>query len=953
MNCKSNKLRDAVVLALVASAGTTGVAFAQDNSGATNLDRIEVTGSRIKRADVETSQPVFTMSREQIQAQGQTSVGDIIQNISTNGSALNTTYNNGGNGETRVNLRNLGSSRTLVLVNGRRWVGGTGLGGAVDLNTIPTAAVDRIEVLKDGASVIYGSDAISGVVNIILRNDFDGAEANVYMGQYDKGDGQRKSYDFLLGSTGERFSAMIGAGYVKEEEVWAGDRAISAVPTFGSTPGFGGSANTPDGRFGLGATGVSQCVDGNTGPLDAKGNPTGCWFTTPNGATQWRPYVAADAFNHAPGNLLVTPQERTSIFGSATADLTDNVRFSTTVAYNERKSQQILAAMPVTLGRSAPGTLSEDIVISKDSIYNPYGADVTRIQRRITETGGRIYNQDVSTFSFNGGLEGSFEVGSRYFAWDAGYYYGQNKQSDTTTGMFNVIALRQALGASFVDAGGVARCGTAGAVIAGCVPLNLLGGEGTITQEMLDYSGFTAHDVYGYEQKSYYANLSGELFPLQGGNAAFAFGIESRKEKGFDDPDALINSGNTTGNSRTATRGGYGVDEAFLELNLPLLSGLPGADLLELNIASRYSDYSNFGDTTNSKVGLKWKPVSDLLIRANWTEGFRAPSISELYSGVSDTFEDVTDPCAAISEGTPQTPPASCAGVPGYNQANSQIRTTVGGNVNLGPESSVSKTLGFVYSPSWLTGFDISLDWWNIEIENAIYTQTAQEILDDCYQGGQAARCALITRTSTGEISNMLATSQNVGILEAEGFDITFGYRLPETSFGSFSFIWDTTYLTKFTRDVNGDGTVTEDRVAGEGGNLVGEYSSRDNNWRIRSNFTAAWNLGDFGASANLRYYSSQTESCFSVNAAQRALICSDPTRVTEFGLRPENRIPSVTYTDLSGHWNSPWNARISVGVNNVFDRDPPRSATTFANSFDPAYEIPGRFYYMRYTQKF
>lgn len=235
MNCKSNKLRDAVVLALVVSVGGPGTAIAQE-TGATNLDKIEVTGSRIKRADVETSQPVFSMSRQQIESQGLTSIGDVIQNIATNGSALNTNVNNGGNGETRVNLRNLGSNRTLVLVNGRRWVGGTGLGGAVDLNTIPTAAVERIEVLKDGASTIYGSDAIAGVVNIILRQNFDGAEANAYFGQYDKGDGSRESYDFTIGSTGDRWHATLGVGYVKEEAVWAGNREISSVPVFGAVP---------------------------------------------------------------------------------------------------------------------------------------------------------------------------------------------------------------------------------------------------------------------------------------------------------------------------------------------------------------------------------------------------------------------------------------------------------------------------------------------------------------------------------------------------------------------------------------------------------------------------------------------------------------------------------------------------------------------------------------------
>jgi len=190
---KKSQVAAGVLLAL------GGVLAMTANAQTTN--RVEVTGSKIKRLDSETSQPIFVLDRADIQAQGLTSIGDVIQNISTNGSTLNSTYNNGGNGETRVSLRNLGSNRTLVLINGRRWVGGTGLGGAVDLNTIPAAAVERIEVLKDGASVTYGSDAIAGVVNIILRKDFTGAEANAYMGRFSQGDGKRQAYDVTIGSS--------------------------------------------------------------------------------------------------------------------------------------------------------------------------------------------------------------------------------------------------------------------------------------------------------------------------------------------------------------------------------------------------------------------------------------------------------------------------------------------------------------------------------------------------------------------------------------------------------------------------------------------------------------------------------------------------------------------------------------------------------------------------------
>ena len=948
MNRTRNKLRDAVLISLAASAATTGSALAQEQE-ATTLDRVSVTGSRIKRVDLETSQPVFTMDREQIAAQGQTSIGDIIQNISVNGSSLNSSYNNGGNGENRVNLRNLGSSRTLVLVNGRRWVGGTGLGGAVDLNTIPTAAVERIEVLKDGASTIYGSDAIAGVVNIILRQNFDGAEANAYFGQYDKGDGSRQSYDFTIGSAGERWHATLGVGYVKEDPVWAGNRKISAVPTYGALPNTGNSSTTPEGRFGY----YGQVdVDEDGKPVYASTLPDGSagYFLTGDGGSTWRPYTSADSFNHAPGNLLLTPQERTSVFADAGFSITDNVRFKSTVTYNERKSEQILAAMPITLGRVAPGTNGANIVISADNIYNNTGRDIDYIQYRAMETGGRIYKQNVKTYGFNGGLEGDFEIGSRFWNWEAGMFYGKNDQTDITTGFFNISALRNALGPSFIDADGIARCGTSSSVIDGCVPMDMLSGAGSLTPDMIKYAGFTAHDVYGYEQKTYYGSIGGELFDLPGGALAFSLGLEHRNESGFDDPDALINSGDTTGNARTATSGGYSLDEAYLELAIPLLSGVTGAQLLDFSVATRFSDYSNFGDTTNSKFGFRWKPIHDLMVRGNWSQGFRAPSISELFSGVSDTFENVKDPCAGSVEGVANpASPASCAGVPRYPQANSQIRTTVGGNTQLGPETSVSKTLGFVYSPSFVQGLDVSVDWWNIKIEDAIYAQTAQQMLNACYDKGVSSICSLITRDPTGQIANMQAVPNNVGTMEVEGWDVTFGYRLPETRFGSFNFVLDTTYTSSYT---------IEDPVT-EASNRVGNYLDRDNYWRIRSNALIAWQLGDFGANLAARYYSSQVEDCTGSNFTGGAtgnfgLLCSNPDKLGVGGKPdPQNKIPSVTYTDLSGYWKTPWNGQITIGVNNAFDRDPPKAYTTFANSFDPQYEIPGRFFYMRYNQKF
>jgi iron complex outermembrane receptor protein len=1010
MTLKTTKLRDAIKFAIaVGTIAGTGSAFAQDaapapqEKEATTLDRIEVTGSRIKRTDIETSQPVFSLSRDDIQAQGLTSVGDVIQNITSNGSTLNTTMNNGGNGETRVSLRNLGSNRTLVLVNGRRWIGGTGLGGAVDLNTIPTAAVERIEVLKDGASSIYGSDAIAGVVNVILRQNFDGAEANAYIGQFDKGDGTRQSYDFTVGSAGDSWAAMLGVGYVKEEPVMAGDREISQLSVFGAPPDafFQGSSTTPNGRFALcnGTFSNGLCDVGETRP-----DGTGGQFTYNDGLSgeDWRNRVGTDVFNFAPDNYLLTPQERKSLFLNGSLDITDNVRFKATATYNQRTSEQLLAAIPIVLG-SGPGASpnAKSITISEFSMYNPFGETVSRIQRRAVEAGPRAFTQNVDTFAFNGAFEGTLEFGDRALDWEAGYFWGENRNHITEEGQFNLVALRDGLGPSMIDnrAGSatfnqpvcVRTPGDLTTVIGGCVPINLLG-SGTLTPEMLGYAAGTLHSELEYKQKSYYANIGGELFDIgDAGAFAFSFGLEHRTESGFDDPDALIAAGNSTGNNRKPTSGGFSVDEAYLELAIPVLKDLPFARLLDFSVATRYSDYSTFGDTLNSKFGFRWKPIEDLLVRGNWSEGFRAPSVGELFTGISDSFPTLTDPCNLGSFGSlSAAAQARCIaqGVPdgGYDQGNPQIRINAGGNPDLQPETTETTTLGFVYSPSWLEGFDVSLDWWQIELDNAISLPTGQFIVDECIRGNVQFYCDFYTRAPGGAL-DLTSQPGNVGGQNVEGYDLTVSYRLPETSWGKFSFTWDTTYLSKFELDLDGDGqfgesittvpgigTPTEDWEIDEIANAPGHYQQNSNAWRLRSNLATRWEMGDFGATWNVRYYGAQVEDCQTFVDYGYSFLCSDPDRF--IGVPEDtngngswdgeaggdsivavndarNRIAATTYHDVSAYWNAPWNAKITLGVNNVFDKDPPVSHSAFANSFDPQYEIPGRLYYMRYTQKF
>ncbi|WP_342316579.1 TonB-dependent receptor [Lysobacter sp. FW306-1B-D06B] len=943
---KHRSLRTAVRVGLlpagIAIALSPAFAMAQESGkDATTLDKIEVTGSRIKRADVETSQPILTLTRAEIQKQGVTSVADVLQRISSNGAALNSTFNNGGDGSSGISLRNLGASRTLVLVNGRRWT--QDMSGTVDLNTIPVAMIERVEILKDGASTIYGSDAIAGVVNIITRKNYEGAEAGAYVGQYQQGDGERQAYDFTIGTGNDRGNVMIGASYVKEEAVMAGDRKISA----GGPPFFGGQSGT-----GFPGSFVNP-ADNKRYVLNAQGRPV-------------RYVSSVDGYNTAPDNYLLTPQERTSLFAQANYDITDDVRFKTEMLYNERISEQLLAAMPVT-----------GMTLSADSYYNPTNPNgkyngsvpggavdlVGSVNRRFQESGGRSFNQNVKNWHFYGGFEGSFDVADRPFDWDMGYRYDRTDENDLTYGLFNVGAIEAAYGPSFRDADGIVKCGSAGNVIAGCVPMDPLAGLGGLSQGALDFTGFTAHDSSRVTSKSYYANVSGDIVDLPAGPLAFATGYEHRTESGQFDPDAFIAAGLSTGNGTKPTAGGYSLDEAYLELAVPVLADMPGAKLLDFSLATRYSDYSNFGDTLNSKFGFRWKPINDLLIRGNWSQGFRAPTINNLFAGDSDSFESYIDPCSSHSgmRGNPQIA-ARCnaEGVPitfeqpGDGSSRQTLEPfTWASNQQLRPETSETRTLGFVYNPSWLEGFDISLDWWKVEIDNAIIRPDAEFILDKCYAGTpgeQAVYCGLYSRDPAypGDpniITHLRMPLLNLASYNVEGWDMTVHYKLPETSFGKFSITWDSSYISDWATQATAD-SVEEHRQ--------GLYFARDPYWRIKSNLSLDWTMGDWGATWGMRYKSGLEEECpYAGGSNDARAYCSDPDRVTADGPEPRNHLGAVTYHDIQVRYNTPWNATVALGANNVFDKEPPLSLKAPYNQFDPQYDLPGAFYYLQYRQRF
>ncbi len=972
----STRLRDAIVLALAATLTAATAASAQENDAPTTLDRVEVTGSRIRQVDLETETPVLTITRADIEKQGFQSVAEILQNVSAVGAPaisraqpLLAGENVGGQ---FISMRNLGTTRTLVLVNGKRL--GISTSGFQDVSLIPTAAVERIEVLKDGASSVYGSDAIAGVVNIITRSGFEGASAGAYFGQYSEGDGDTTRADLVLGFTGERGSLTAAVEYRKEEAVMAGDRPYSAYPQSYRHPTRGWTTVSQWGVINLPSSlGGNRVLDagadwrdiGNYHALDTN---VGNSAADPAGST-------TDKSNANRQMHLRTPLQSRALFVDGTYDLTPRVRLRGSMLYSEREAERQIAGYPFQ-------SAAFGIAMSEDSYYNPLGshhghADPQQVTfwRRTWEI-PRVDRPTSTTWRFSAALEGSFDAGSRVFDWEVGYLYNRNKVTQENYGNLNLSRVAEAVGPSFLNADGVVQCGTPDnpVPLASCVPWNPFipygrTGDGGLTgnPELRDFLFQTLNSSGVAETEAFSALLSGSLFALPGGDAAFAVGVENRKESGRFVPDAMAVTGNSTTLSAGPTRGSYSVDEVYAELYLPVLADLPGARELSFSVASRYSDYDTFGDTTNSKVGFKWKPAESLLVRGTWAEGFRAPTINDLYGGGSQTFATFTDPCDTLFGASASNAQvrARCAQdianadsfrqlAQGFTPAgapNSQtpVAFFAGSNDLLRPESSESHTFGLVWSPPFLEGLNMSLDWWKIRIEDTIVADSPTQMLNDCYIQGDASRCVDFTRDpALGFVNSLSFAGINAGYREAEGFDFDLGYRM-DTDFGRFALVWQSTYTVRdeIKTDTSPD-TLPQQLVGwATSPGFVGTF-------RVRSNASLSWEHGPWGATWGARYYSSQKETCLS--AALFPEECSDPDYVAAnpAQTRAIRRVGSNTFHDLELRWNTPWRGVVALGANNVFDHvgpvlySQPSSSVAYSGQFDI-----GRFVYMKYQQRF
>jgi iron complex outermembrane recepter protein len=950
--------------------------------GATKLDTVEVTGSRIKRTDYETAQPVLVVRREDIERTGLSSIGDLLQDLAVAGSALNTSINNGGTGAIEIDLRNLGSGRVLVLVNGHRWVNGLRALGtnAVDLTTVPISLVERIEVLKDGASAVYGSDAIAGVVNIITRKDFQGAEFRTYLGNALEGNGLTQSHNVSFGNVSGDTGLFLDLSFVRQDGIFLADTEMfkTNIPGTGTSRGSGSSAQ---GRFVFAPNAANRSALSAIDPASCSTLLGGvlCDVSLNVGAdgqdiTNYHAYGVADNYETSVDNYLVTPNERTSLFGQVTHQLTPDIRMSSELLYNLRRSRQSLAPMPIQVGDLVAFPPFGPVYVDRTNIYNPFDQDIGRAAggvplaegfgaalRRDIEGGRRVFRQEVDTLRGGLALNGALDMAARLLNWEVGYSYGESKSTDTSNGLLNMNRVAKALGPDLDCTNDPENQ---------CVPLNLFG-SGTITQQMLDYILYTGTSTTRQDVNDVYGNFSIDLVDFGTGMVSMAFGAEYRDEGYVNTPDPLVSQGISSTNRAKPTGGGYDVKEAFLEFAIPLASGLQWVDALDLSVAGRTSDYGAYGKADTYKLGLRHKPIKDLLLRSTYSTAFRAPSVGELFLGNSDSFSGAIDPCesgghndAAVENCFTQDglPPTIVQLLP-------QILDVFQGNQRLEPEDAKTLTAGFVYSPEYLPDFNFYFDWYRIEVDNYITIPGAQYILDACYgtttDQGQRRYCDQVRRDPvSGQVTEVLDPFLNFAELETEGFDITIDYLLPWfRDYGVFKVLADGTYLTKYN--------ITS--FAPDGTPIVDEYAGTHQPFtafpRIRSTAALDWGMGNWNASWTIRYVHHITEPC--VDGLTPSLhdlgLCSDPdpNYVPDDTTTPvldetedasTNQLSEKFYNNvLVGYMFTDYATKLEFGINNVLDQDPDVSYLfSPVYGYEPTmYEAPGRFPFIRLHKTF
>lgn len=880
------------------------------NDDASEGGAIIVTGSRLPAGNAEAPQPITSLGEEAFEATGALTVAEALAELPQlgdaleGGSSINALNSGFGVGTETINLRGLGANRTLVLVNNRRHVGGDVGTSAVDLATIPSALVERIDVVTGANAAVYGADAVTGVVNVILKSDFDGTEISGRIGTTAEGDGEEYSLSLVHGGTSGSAEYVVAAEYSKQEPILGADRNFAqfdgSAVTGLSEPGNGSGVN-PGGLFAFSG--------GGTGGFDPSGT-----FTQP----------FAERFQRAPFRSLQDETERLIISGRGSFDFSDSATaFAEATWANTKVDVQFDPQLAIfsDAGFASSGTAGFRFPTAPTVNQPALGGTLRASTRRFLEFGPRRTEIDRTLFRVATGVDGDWTGGQ----WHLSYQYGQ-VQADQTD--FNTIDKFR-----LVTAIDPVAC----AATNGCQFVDIYG-RGSINPASLDFVSDDLVSTSKGEQHVITAYANGEAFELPNGPIQYLLGIEFRDESAVIRPnDGLIAIPNPNGGAglvgakgtRTFfgdTNGGFDVFEGFAEARLPLWSGA------DLGLSGRVSDYSTVGTEFTYGLNFDWQVIDQLRFRTSYGRATRAPNVLELFAPEQVSTATIADPCDTQTDaGAPLSQAAGCSTFVGPNfnptDLQQQIRGVSGGNPNLDSETADTFTIGAV--ATFGRSVTLSVDYFDISLEDVLAPAfSAQATLDRCVSTQDAFFCDNVTRDGSGIVTAIRSEQVNLAQESVAGIDVALQLLFPLGN-GDLAFNANLTHLTERDRQVN-------DEVAVE--DLVGRVDNLEN--RLRA--TLSYEDESFRFGATVRHLDSAVQS-----------VTADPA------VAVGNDVPSRTYVDLFGSFNLTDTIEINAGVENLFDEQPPIVTDLFENngSADTVasgiYDIRGTFFFVGAKARF
>ncbi|WP_102251707.1 TonB-dependent receptor plug domain-containing protein [Xanthomonas arboricola] len=985
-----HRLSTALFAVLAASAGH---AAAQSENGVapgtTDLDKVTVTGSRIARTGFVTPSPVTAISAEEIRATGATTISDLMARMPALAPSYtlgNSTRFIGTAGLGLLDLRGMGVDRTLVLVNGRRHVGSSPGSTAVDVNTIPVEWVERVEVITGGASAVYGADAVAGVVNFILKKNFTGFETRAQTGLADEGNYNRSFASFSAGTdfADGRGNIAVSGEYSKQDRFGRGNRAIGREylvsvqnPAFDPSqpPSERNPQNVLSGPGGNHSTSYGGTF--NLGTFDFR-NPASYgnrYLFNQDGSFRRNRYNGTVVSNTScvdcdfvDLNAVADLQpgfDRKSVNTMINFEVSENHRLFFEGKYSETDSEffgQPAFDSSLRVRRQNPYVSPE-----LGALMDSRGVTQILMNRFNVDAGRRGENIERKTYRAVLGAEGNFTDNWTY---DVSANYG--KTTVDRLNLNNRINERWQAGIDAArDASGNIVCRTtldpnainphtnrvySALAREGCVPFSVFG-NGAVTPEAAAWFNTTARSQAKIQQTVFSASVANSnLLSLPAGDIGFAGGVEYRKEQSEEITDPLAASGATFLNAIPNSGGEYTVKEVFVESTIPLLAGLPGVDRLALDVAGRYSDYDSIGSTKTWNVGLDWTIIPSLRLRGTVAQAVRAPSIGELYDSQSENFATINDPCNYLPTNTNRPGTAgdvalrqancSALGVPvGWIDTFTSTRPGVsGGNPELKPERARSLSYGLVWQPEFFEGFGMSIDYWRIDLQDAIGTVTAETNATRCVDnpgGINNSFCGFVQRAPLGgftdpqgriypehSIIGWQALNENLSRSRRVGVDLEMDYRF-QLGEGN------TVLRLVGTRLIQSREWVFQDFPA-----EYDEYVTYVTDPRWRAQFQTKYNWNEWRASWDMNYVDGNlrvTPESYNSNPGSASPIKNG----------------SYTYHNFQFGYQFP-GSKIDVylGIDNAFDKDPPRNY--FGSDFTSAlYDNIGRFFYLGTTVRF